>query len=56
VVVDAGLPIGSHRFRLEVENARGQRSQPVEVVVTVVRFVPTPPIPGPIPIRRPPIG
>jgi hypothetical protein len=36
VVVDAGLPRGRHRFRLEVVNARDQRSQTVEVVVTVM--------------------
>lgn len=37
VVVDAGLPPGRHRFRLEVVDARGRKSQPSEVVVTVVR-------------------
>ena len=35
VIVDAGLPRGRHRFRLEVVNARGQRSQPADVIVTV---------------------
>ena len=60
VVVDAGLPVGSHVFRLEVVNARGQRSQPVEVTVTIVRLTPPIPpiipIPPPTPIGRPPIG
>jgi hypothetical protein len=36
VVVDAGLPRGRHRFRLEVVNARGQRGRPAEVIVTAV--------------------
>lgn len=64
VVVDAGLAVGPHVFRLVVVNAQGQRSAPVEVTVTVVRLSPLPfptPIPTPIPtpvppIRRPPIG
>ena len=47
VMVDAGLPIGEHRFRLEVVNARGVRSQPVEVTVAVVRVGPLPPLPAP---------
>ena len=57
VVVDAGLPLGPHTFRLQVENQRGQRSAPIEFVVTIVRLEPVPPlpIPTPIPIPRPPI-
>ena len=54
VVVDAGLPIGQHRFQLVVVNARGVRSQPVEVTVTIVRVAPLPlplPTPGPLPIQ-----
>jgi hypothetical protein len=47
VDVDAGLPPGSHRFRLVVFNRRGQPSQPSEVVVTIERFGPT--IPSGIP-------
>jgi hypothetical protein len=35
VLVDAGLPAGRHRFRLEVENERGQRSLPTEVTVLI---------------------
>jgi hypothetical protein len=35
VTVDPGLRPGPHRFRLVVENQRGQRSPPAEVVVTV---------------------
>jgi len=35
VVVDAGLPVGQHRFRLEVLTDTGQRSPPDEAVVQV---------------------
>ena len=35
IVIDAGLPVGDHRFQLVVVNDRGQRSQPVEVIVTI---------------------
>jgi hypothetical protein len=35
ITVDRGLSVGSHRFRLVVENDRGQRSRPAEVVVKV---------------------
>ena len=35
VVVDAGLPVGQHRFQLEVLTGSGQRSPPVEAVVQV---------------------
>lgn len=41
LVVDA-LPVGKHRIELVVVNRRGQRSRPVEVVVTIT------------PARRPP--
>jgi len=34
-VVDAGLPVGLHRFRLEVVTDTGQRSPPDEAVVEV---------------------
>lgn len=34
--VDAGLPPGAHRFRLEVVGASGLRSRPAEIVVIVV--------------------
>ena len=51
VVVDAGLPLGPHRFQLVVVGASGQRSSPVEVTVTVTRVIVGPiprPLPGPI--------
>jgi hypothetical protein len=51
-VVDAGLPRGRHRFRLVVVNARGQKSRPSEVIVTVVGRKP-PARPGPMPNRGP---
>lgn len=35
IVVDAGLPVGSHRFRLVVINDRGRESKPVEIVVRI---------------------
>jgi hypothetical protein len=35
IVVDAGLPSGRHRFRLEVIDSAGLRSTPSDVVVTV---------------------
>jgi len=35
VVVDAGLPVGQHRFRLEVVTDTGQKSPPDEAVVQV---------------------
>lgn len=36
VMVDAGLPVGQHRFQLEVEDDHGNRSAPDIRVVTVV--------------------
>lgn len=54
VVVDAGLPIGPHVFRLVVVDTSGQRSQPVEVTVTVGRLGPLPlPFPDPLPTPLP---
>ena len=35
IVIDAGLRPGDYRFQLVVANDRGQRSQPVEVIVTI---------------------
>lgn len=35
IVVDAGLRPGDYRFQLIVVNDQGQRSLPVEVVVTI---------------------
>ena len=40
VLVDAGLPPGRHRFRLQVVDARGRKSRPADVVVMVVRRQP----------------
>lgn len=44
VEVDAGLPIGSHRFQLVVQDDGGLRSRPDQVVVVVARgrVLPTP--------------
>ena len=51
ITVDAGLPPGSHRFRLEVFNVQGRVSPPAEVVVRVLARVPGPvrPIGGGVP-------
>lgn len=43
VDVDPGLPPGAYRFRLEVVNAAGRRSQPAEAVVTILDGAVTPP-------------
>lgn len=59
VTVDAGLPVGRHRFRLEVIDTAGLRSRPDETIVEVQRIIidPTPVGPTPIPIPTPgPIG
>ena len=50
IVVDAGLPVGRHRFRLEVVDSNGLRSAPDDAIVEVQRIVdPGPVIPsGPI--------
>lgn len=39
MVVDAGLPVGSHRFSLTVFNTTGNASAPSEAVVQVTRPV-----------------
>ena len=60
ITVDAGLPVGRHRFRLEVVDASGLRSAPDQAIVEVQRIIidpgiPTGPvIPTPGPIIRPP--
>ena len=55
VVVDAGLPAGSYRFRLEVVGKTSRRkSEAVEVIVRVIGRLPVPP-PIPIPVPVPPI-
>ena len=60
IVVDAGLPIGRHRFRLEVVDSAGLRSAPDDALVDVQRIIvdPGPLIPsGPIiPTPGPVIG
>ncbi len=56
IVVDAGLPVGRHRFRLEVIDTTGQRSAPDDAIVDVQRIVgPGPVIPTPGPIIPTPI-
>ena len=52
IVVDAGLPPGSHRFQLEVVDVGGLRSVPATASVLVARggITPAPPQPSP-PIR-----
>lgn len=39
ILVDAGLPPGKHRFRLEVIDSAGLRSAPAEVVVTITERI-----------------
>jgi hypothetical protein len=47
VLVDAGLPDGQHRFRLEVVDSAGNRSRPDEIVLSISRVVlPTGPVLG----------
>jgi hypothetical protein len=45
-----GLPAGTYRFRLEVEDAAGIVSNPAEMLVVV-----TPPPPPPPPVTRQPL-
>ena len=48
VVVDAGLPVGVHLFRLQVMTADGRTSRPDEMKVVITKRRP-----GPLdPIRR----
>jgi hypothetical protein len=70
ILVDAGLPVGRHRFRLEVVDTAGRRSAPDEAIVVVRQIVVPPggppvgpvgppivdPIPRPTPIGPTPIG
>jgi hypothetical protein len=66
IVVDPGLPLGRHRFQLEVVDAEGRVSKPDLAEVEIVRssLQPTGPVVSPTrdvvspvapPIRRPPI-
>ena len=43
IEVDGTLAVGVHRFRLVVENDRGQRSRPAEISISVVRQEPASP-------------
>ena len=53
IAVDAGLPVGRHRFQLEVIDSAGQRSVPAVAVVTIQRLtIPVPPVVPP-PLRPP---
>ena len=51
VTVDAGLPVGTHRFRLTLVNDSGNQSNPalIDVIIGPARIGPRPPI-GPIPV------
>jgi hypothetical protein len=53
IVVDPGLAVGRHRFRLQVVGSAGRLSPPDEAIVEVQRTV-IPPI-GPIPRVEPPV-
>jgi hypothetical protein len=60
VVVDAGLPVGIHRFQLIVIGANGVASKPDQVLVQVqaTRLIPgirTPPVIPLPPLPLPPI-
>jgi hypothetical protein len=68
ITVDAGLPVGRHRFRLEVVDASGLRSAPDDAIVDVQRIIVDPgpiittgpviPTPGPVigPVIGPVVG
>ena len=64
ITVDAGLPVGRHRFRLDVIDASGLRSAPDQAIVEVQRIIVDPGrhpdagpvIPTPGPVIRPVIG
>ena len=48
VSVDAGLAVGSHRFRLEVVDSAGNVSKPAEAVVRIQTRLVDPVGPSPI--------
>lgn len=54
ITIDGDLPIGRHTFRLVVIDNDGNRSEPDEVVVSIVRGI-IDPFPGPIDPRPIPI-
>jgi hypothetical protein len=49
--IDAGLTIGTYTFQLIVVNERGQRSNPTEAVVNIVRDRFVSPVTPPIDLR-----
>lgn len=51
VLVDAGLPIGNHRFQLEVIDSSGLRSQADIRVISVQRVLTN--VPGSVPSVAP---
>ena len=58
ITVDAGLPVGRHRFRLDVIDVQGRRSKtPGEAIVEVQRIIvdPRPPVPPVVIDPRPPV-
>ena len=55
ITVDAGLPLGQHRFQLVVVDAAGNRSRPAVVVVDIQRAVPIAPTPDRVVIPVSPI-
>jgi hypothetical protein len=48
IEVDAGLPVGTHRFQLVVVDAQGNQSRPDIRAVTVSRIPIMPPVVGPV--------
>jgi hypothetical protein len=44
VVVDAGLPVGEHRFQLVVTDAAGNSSRPDIVTVQIAQLRSPPPV------------
>jgi hypothetical protein len=50
ITVDAGLPLGQHRFQLVVIDAAGNRSRPAVAIVEIQRAVPIAPDPVATPV------
>jgi len=57
IVVDAGLPVGQHRFQLMVMTDTGQRSQPdiatIDIQKPIIVIQPSPVIVPPVVVRSP---
>ena len=53
IVVDPGLPAGSHTFRLVVVDSSGNTSVPVEMTITVQRPVVVGPVRPSVEVIRP---